>query len=253
MSRGPSLNEVWREREQALKRETSDAEHLRYRGYDPNQPRVPKGHPDGGQWTEAGSGESGREIASDVTPDNQWMPGNRYAQNAGPRFVPIRVGGQLFYMEGGQAGRLATAQARAHDAINRVRQVDREWKPRPSARYETVEGLIRTFEAEAVQAEARIAELASCGIGPGPFATRSIPARGPERNFRVPERAAINEIGVCHTCGTTDPGTRSGNFIPDHQMPNALNPPGRAQRLFPHCLSCSLRQGGWISNRGSKR
>ena len=52
MSRGPTLNEVWRERQRALAvPEAPHAEQTRHGGYDPNQPRAPAGHPDGGQWT----------------------------------------------------------------------------------------------------------------------------------------------------------------------------------------------------------
>jgi hypothetical protein len=35
------------------------------RNFDPNQPRVPAGNPDGGQWTGAGGGEGGTEAAGD--------------------------------------------------------------------------------------------------------------------------------------------------------------------------------------------
>jgi Phage capsid family len=50
-----------------------------------------------------------------------------------------------------------------------------------------------------------------------------------------------------------DIGTRTGNFVPDHQPPNALNQFGRSQRLYPQCVSCSDFQGGWIrSNRGAR-
>ena len=86
-------------------------------------------------------------------------------------------------------------------------------------------------------------------LKPGRFARYSIPARGSERNFTRSERAAINELGQrygCHTCGTRDPGTRTGNFIPDHQTPNQLASQVR-QRLYPHCKSCSSRQGGHVS------
>ncbi len=86
-------------------------------------------------------------------------------------------------------------------------------------------------------------------LRPGRYARRWIPARGPGRDFNAAERSAINDIGRdsgCHTCGTTDPGTKSGNFIPDHQPPSSLNPPGGPQRLYPHCLSCSRLQGGQI-------
>lgn len=64
------------------------------------------------------------------------------------------------------------------------------------------------------------------------------------------QRAAINRIGKdsgCHVCGTREPGTRSGDFICDFQLPDAFNPPGKAQRLYPICLGCSGRQGSWIA------
>jgi hypothetical protein len=55
--------------------------------YNPNQPRVPQGHPDGGQWTRTGAtaarGED--EIASDLPPANDWMPGAQYAARRGGR------------------------------------------------------------------------------------------------------------------------------------------------------------------------
>ena len=54
-------------------------------------------------------------------------------------------------------------------------------------------------------------------VGIGPFAEESIPARGPERNFTQEEREKLNKIGVCHTCGATDPGTKTRNFAGDHQ------------------------------------
>jgi len=86
-------------------------------------------------------------------------------------------------------------------------------------------------------------------LQPGPYAGDSIPARGPERDFTPEERAAVNEIGQttgCHTCGTTNPGTASGNFIPDHQPPSKLVEPGTPQQLYPQCLNCSRIQGGQV-------
>lgn len=86
-------------------------------------------------------------------------------------------------------------------------------------------------------------------LRPGPHASESIPARGPGRDFTAAERKAVNEIGRkhgCHTCGTKNPGTKSGDFIPDHQPPSQLAP-GQPQRLFPHCKACSLRQGGEVN------
>ncbi len=92
-----------------------------------------------------------------------------------------------------------------------------------------------------------------CGIAgpstlePRPFAGESIPARGPGRDFTPQERAEMNRIGDesgCHTCGARDPGTKSGNWICDHQPVSCLNPEGGAQALYPQCLGCSRRQGG---------
>jgi hypothetical protein len=82
----------------------------RAREYDPNQPRVPAGNPDGGQWTDdprwaggvqvrpldsadigqsneddridsGGFGPGASFVLSDVTPDNFFKPGARFAQN----------------------------------------------------------------------------------------------------------------------------------------------------------------------------
>jgi hypothetical protein len=85
---------------------------------------------------------------------------------------------------------------------------------------------------------------------PGPFAGDSIPARGPERDFTGEERRAVNDIGNstgCHTCGTKNPGTKGGNWIPDHQPANQLNQGGGSQRLYPQCVNCSRRQGGQVT------
>jgi hypothetical protein len=81
---------------------------------------------------------------------------------------------------------------------------------------------------------------------PGPYAGESIPARSSEQVFTSQERAAIDRIGQttgCHTCGTTNPGTRSGHFIPDHQPPSALNTNNAPQQLYPQCINCSREQG----------
>ncbi|WP_197433967.1 hypothetical protein [Agrobacterium vitis] len=86
-------------------------------------------------------------------------------------------------------------------------------------------------------------------LQPGPHAGKSIPARGAEPAFTKPERDEINEIGRntgCHTCGSLNPGTKSGNFIPDHQPPSKLNPDDTPQDSYPHCLSCSRSQGGQV-------
>ena len=85
----------------------------------------------------------------------------------------------------------------------------------------------------------------STTLKPGPYADKSIPGTN-SRNFSKSQREAINEIGNdtgCHTCGTTDAGTKSGNFILDHQ-PGISLAPQASKRLFPHCTNCSSSQGG---------
>lgn len=89
------------------------------------------------------------------------------------------------------------------------------------------------------------------GIGVGRYAGESIPARSPDRIF-ADERLELNRIGRvagCHTCGTKHPQTRSGNFVGDHQDPSSLAAPGALQRLYPQCLTCSLRQGGLVKRK----
>jgi hypothetical protein len=230
------------------------------RKYRPDQARVPAGNPDGGQWTSegggAGNGRNDPRVVSDAMPDAV-KPGAQYAQNRsrGSGFAPVMINGMEAEPTPGQAARLAVAEAQAQDAIRQVQQLDPNWKPAPSA-YESVEGLIGSYQADAQQARDRLSELRSVGMGPGPFAGESIPARGPDRNFTTNERDQLNEIGSetgCHTCGTKEPGTTSGNFVADHQPPSALNSMGSPQRLYPQCLTCSLRQGGWISGRGSNK
>src|SRR5262245_15386450 len=45
-------------------------------GYNPDQPRVPAGSPQGGQWTSGdGGGRNDPRIISDATPINDWKPG----------------------------------------------------------------------------------------------------------------------------------------------------------------------------------
>jgi hypothetical protein len=81
-------------------------------------------------------------------------------------------------------------------------------------------------------------------LQPGPNAEGSVPASGPRTT--AAQQRAINQLGEtngCHSCGTTNPGTRSGNFVSDHQPPTALAN-GRPQNLYPQCLNCSRVQGG---------
>ncbi|GGR85535.1 MULTISPECIES: polymorphic toxin-type HINT domain-containing protein [Streptomyces] len=63
-------------------------------------------------------------------------------------------------------------------------------------------------------------------------------------------RDLINESGNahgCHTCGSRVPGTKKGEWIPDHQPASSLVPFGFPQTAYPHCLICARMQGGVVS------
>jgi hypothetical protein len=194
---------------------------LRRSHYDPNQPRVPAGHSDGGQWTDAGGGSSGRNdprVISDTDAEG-FQPGARLAQvrRSGPYYVTIS--GRLLEPTPAQVARIQVEQSLANAAIARVREYEINWRPRPSA-YETVSGLIETIRQERNEAEVHLRALARNGIGVGPFAGESIPARGTGCSLRVGERQDLkrffSETG-CSTCGTYEAGTRSQSPIADHQ------------------------------------
>ncbi|OGB30720.1 MAG: hypothetical protein A3F78_04265 [Burkholderiales bacterium RIFCSPLOWO2_12_FULL_61_40] len=92
------------------------------------------------------------------------------------------------------------------------------------------------------------ADNVPANIGPGPNAGDSVPA-GPSATPTKEQQDKINGIGNvdgCHTCGKPDPGTKSGNWVGDHQPPTALNPDGNPQSYYPQCLGCSRVQGGRI-------
>jgi len=218
------------------------------RKYVPDQPRVPRGNPDGGQWT--GNEGVGRQNAPHVISDassDPVRPGSRYAQNR-PRTgsANIIINGRQVEPTPGQQARLAVVESQARNIIQRLRELDPKWQPSPSA-YESVEGLIQAYQSDARQAQDRIVELQQVGIGPGRFAGESIPAGA---SVTAADRRELNRIGAetgCNTCGRFDPGTLSGNFVADHQPPTGLTSTRAGQRLYPQCLSCSVRQGGWVT------
>jgi RHS repeat-associated protein len=92
-------------------------------------------------------------------------------------------------------------------------------------------------------------------LSPGPHAGESIPATSTGR-AKAPEQRELNRImdeTGCHTCGTRDSGTKSGNAIGDHQPATALNSNGGPQDLYPHCDGCSRRQAGEVTQEKRRR
>ncbi|WP_146618736.1 hypothetical protein [Rhodoplanes elegans] len=249
-------------------------ETCRKANFDPNQPRVPAGNPEGGQWT---SEENWSDLSHEANTDTGQEPKPPAGIND-PRVVldsqqigisetvsssgyaslrsrrpagSVLINGQRIELTPGQAARLEAVQAQAEAAIARVQKYDPKWNPSPSA-YETVDGLITRYEAEAREANLRISFLTARGIGPGPFAVEWSPARnsGP---LTPAERSELNRIGNtygCHTCGTFTPGTLRGDWIRDHQPSTAVNPP---EREYPQCRNCSNRQGWWVKFLGYRR
>ena len=193
--------------------------------YRPDQPRVPPGSLGGGQWTryDGNTGQTDPRVISDAA-DRPTL-GSRYAQNrTRETFARVGINGRVVETTPGQQARLTVVEAQARDAIRRVQELD------PNGGRRLV--LMKASKAlskpiEVIRAKLRD-DFPNCrvlGIGPGPFAGGSIPARGPERDFVVMERATINRIGSetgCHTCGTMNPGTPLDNFVLDHQPPTAL-------------------------------
>ena len=204
--------------------------------FNPGQPRVPRGGADGGRWTKVPGG------GLPVVPVQAGPRGP-----ARGRGGPIRPGARLENPSPAQLARLEASRLAMNRAIEHVREVDPRWKPTPQL-YETIEGEIAAYQAITREAEAWWRDLGLRGIGPGPYAVERLAGRGPGRVFRQSERAEINRIGRkygCHTCGTKNPGTRSGNFIIDHQFPVGI---GREPFWnYPHCASCSNRQGGYVN------
>lgn len=138
-------------------------------GFNPGQPRVPAGNPDGGQWTSSGGSAAGGLV---------------HLASSRRQTVRVRVGRYYQPATPGQSMRLANALAWARSARDRVREIEPGWKPRPSLT-ETVEGHIRALEAAAREANVRYHELTRSdprfGIGGNQGPALSEPPAGPRR------------------------------------------------------------------------
>jgi len=198
-----------------------------HRRYDPNQPRIPAGSAEGGQWTSGGA--------------------------TSPREMTWRRGTPLSQATPAQLAVIAVLQARADALVARVRLRDPTW-PSPKSLTATVEGQIEHWRDVAARAEARETELIRYGVnGPGRFAVESFPAPV-DRALNRPERERLQFLGDrdgCHTCGVRHPGGIFERWLADHQRNTALNPPGQPQDIFPQCAACSAAQGGYV--RGIQR
>ncbi|MGO4572280.1 hypothetical protein [Microvirga sp. 2TAF3] len=119
---------------------------LAHKLFNPNQPRVPAGSPNGGQWV--GEGDSGGEARVETVN----LRSRR--QGGGTRVIQ----GRVYETTPGQELRLAESEARAGALVRAVQSRDPRWRPSPSI-YEGVEGEILANESNALQAAVRLREL----------------------------------------------------------------------------------------------
>jgi hypothetical protein len=152
------------------------AEIVRKANFNPAQLRIPAGQPGGGQWA---GGEDG-----DVH-----LVGAR-----GRTSVTVRVGSRTLDATPAQAARYAISSARARISLREVREIDPSWSPRPSLTDpNSIEGQIRRTEAEAREAQARLAELtrARFGDNQGP----PLDPLGPRAGTGTPSLPPFEAIG----------------------------------------------------------
>jgi hypothetical protein len=150
--------------------------------YSPDQPRVPMGNPDGGEWTKLGETshlvhstdapgfESGQHSDPRVRyasleslpggPVIDTLTGTHYAAGAESDEGSARE--ENFETSPGEQIRINTAQARLNDLVARVQRIDRNWLPQPGV-YGNAEGKIATLEAQAQEAEAFLARARDLG------------------------------------------------------------------------------------------
>ena len=109
--------------------------------FNPNQPRVPRGNPDGGEWTGTG-GSGGRTRVA------QMPRGGR------------RIGSDAEGTAAEEALRVVE-EAQAREAIRRVREIDPSWKPSDSLTDpNSAAGPIERARGQRQEAEDRLIELA---------------------------------------------------------------------------------------------
>jgi len=121
-------------------------------GFRYDQPRVPAGNTDGGQWTDEGGSSKPIRIA------------RRRAGNG-----QVRVGSRWLSATSAQQLRMNITENAMRSAVREAKRLDPKWRPRDQW-FETVEGQIRANEAVRLEAELRILELTGLQLRPGPFA-----------------------------------------------------------------------------------
>jgi len=197
-------------------------------GFRPNQPRVPAGSPEGGQWIEEDGDEKPTLVQSrgptPTRPFNNGLP-------------PINLSLQV---------RLDISIAFRLNAVREAQRIDPLWREPPQA-YASIEGQIRANEAVRFQAELHIFRLTGRPPNPGPFTRQWLTSPAPNLRLTREQQDVLDMIGRlygCHGCGSVDNWSPRGHAIGDHQIPRRLGTPSI---IVPHCVTCSSSQGGLIS------
>ncbi len=113
--------------------------------FNPNQPRVPAGNPDGGQWTDTGVGRRRERIRGlrQEARDRERINRIRLAQASGQKF-PVMVvrnnRGQLRPATPAQATMLTVTQVNVNQALAAARRIKPDWRPTRSFFRQSVEG-----------------------------------------------------------------------------------------------------------------
>ena len=177
--------------------------------------------PEGLLYLDAADGEriADSRILSDVTPDNEWIPGAQYATSRG-RTGPISPG---------LDAQLSALQYQARTIIRQVREYDPTWNvtpgvtspnPKPQARISAVQGQIR-------EAEARLNDLVRTGIAPGPL--RPGPLQVPRSGGRTDEQRIPEGL-------RGRPKPESWRPPPEAPPPSTPEATGVASVVKPHTL-----------------
>jgi len=133
----------------------------------------------------------------------------------------VRAGRGLLEATPAEAARLSIATTRARIGLDRVRELDPNWRPTPSLA-ETVEGEIRAREGEAEEAEARYREIVRDAI-PG-----ANPSWGVNRL-----RKELNDRGYQFVEPTDSPGYLYRNPQTEEEVRIMERPAGRPSRTDP--------------------
>jgi len=138
-------------------------------GYNPGQPRRPKGDPEGpGRWVEIdGADGAGVQLAQITGPkrdDSEGLVisaarrgGSREPRQPGkiPRTIAEWLSSEALPAE----DRRTFANAKANEAIARVQRIEPDWEPRRGWYEQSTEGQIREAKDLVLQAEGRLVEL----------------------------------------------------------------------------------------------